>query len=110
MFKSHLIPYILLSLTLPFSGLSQNNAILACNQLASTLGTAIVETISGPDYNNTVNAPRNLLNTQINFQPACVVLAQQASDVQVAMKTIFEFEVDYAVLSGGHSLNKGWDK
>ncbi|KAF5343059.1 hypothetical protein D9758_011139 [Tetrapyrgos nigripes] len=104
-------PYIFLFLSVSFKGFALSNeaAQIACNQLASTLGTTLIENSTGPDFNNTVSAPRNLFNTQINFSPACIVLAQEASDVQVAMKTIFQHEVDYAVLAGGHSANEGWD-
>ncbi|THU91694.1 FAD-binding domain-containing protein [Dendrothele bispora CBS 962.96] len=83
------------------------NTLAACNRLQGLLGNTIVESSAGPDYNATVNSPRNLFNTE--FLPTCVILVTEAADVQVAMKTIFEYEVDYAVLAGGHSANIGWD-
>ncbi|KAK7435351.1 hypothetical protein VKT23_019702 [Stygiomarasmius scandens] len=83
-----------------------NNATLACNRLQTLLGT-IIETSTGPDFNATVNSPRNLFNTE--FRPACIVLAEDTADVQTAMAAIYEFEIDYAVQAGGHSANTGWN-
>ncbi|THV04042.1 FAD-binding domain-containing protein [Dendrothele bispora CBS 962.96] len=84
-----------------------SNATLACNQAQSILGDSTVQTPSDSDYAGASTAPWNLFNTQ--FKPACVVLPRNNTDVQVAMRSIFQFDVDYAVQAGGHSAMKGWN-
>lgn len=85
-------------------------AARTCQELQSTLGPAIVqERISGPEYATGANAAWNAFNTEINFQPTCIVFVKKTEDVQVAMKTIFDNEADSAVQAGGHSAMKGWN-
>lgn len=92
---------------------NQSAALIAaqtCQELQSTLGPAIVQNrISGPEYAIGANAAWNAFNTEINFQPTCIVFVKKTEDVQVAMKTIFDNEADYAVQAGGHSAMKGWN-
>ncbi|THU88134.1 FAD-binding domain-containing protein [Dendrothele bispora CBS 962.96] len=84
-----------------------SNANLACNQAQSILGDSTVQTPSDSDYGGASTAAWNLFNTQ--FKPAYVVLPRNSTDVQVAMRSIFQFDVNYAVQTGRHSAIKGWN-
>ncbi|KAE9397560.1 FAD-binding domain-containing protein [Gymnopus androsaceus JB14] len=98
------------------SGLSTNASTSTtpsaqtCLQLQLTLGPSIVQSRSfGPHYTIGVNSAWNAFNTEVNFQPACVVFATKAEHVQIAMKAIFDNNLDYAVQAGGHSAMRGWN-
>jgi hypothetical protein len=81
----------------------------ACQQLKYILNVnQTIVTDSGVDFDNTIAAAWNGANQQL--RPACAILPTTASHVQVAMKTIFDTKVRYAVQSGGHSGVKGWNK
>ncbi|KAF7297505.1 FAD-binding domain-containing protein [Mycena indigotica] len=83
------------------------NAVEACASINKSLGSPIVQTSSGPEYNFTVNNAWNVQNTL--FKPACIVFPRQASHVQTAMKAIFKAKVHYAVQAGSHTGMKGWN-
>ncbi|KAJ3998422.1 hypothetical protein F5050DRAFT_1567251 [Lentinula boryana] len=85
-------------------------AAQTCQQLQQSLGAPLVQTSSsGPDYSLGANGAWSTFNTEVNFQPTCIVFASNAEDVQTAMKTIYENEADYAVQAGGHSGMTGWN-
>ncbi|KAF9059421.1 hypothetical protein BDP27DRAFT_1431381 [Rhodocollybia butyracea] len=85
-------------------------AARTCNQIQQRLGPSLVQSkVSGSQYEFGANAAWNLFNTDVNFQPTCIVFVTNAEDVQVAMSTIFENGADYAVQAGGHSAMKGWN-
>ncbi|KAJ3982427.1 hypothetical protein F5890DRAFT_1607307 [Lentinula detonsa] len=85
-------------------------AAQTCQQLQQSLGAPVVQTSSsGPDYSLGANGAWSTFNTEVNFQPTCIVFASNAEDVQTAMKTIYENEADYAVQAGGHSGMTGWN-
>ncbi|KAE9397561.1 FAD-binding domain-containing protein [Gymnopus androsaceus JB14] len=87
------------------SGLSTN----ASTSITPPLKPANSSRSFGPQYAIGVNSAWNAFNNEVNFQPACVVFAAKAEHVQVAMKAIFDNDVDYAVQAGGHSAMKGWN-
>ncbi|THU92941.1 hypothetical protein K435DRAFT_780057, partial [Dendrothele bispora CBS 962.96] len=58
------------------------------------------------DYEDASTAAWNF-NTQ--FKPACVVLPRNSTDVQVAMRSTFQFDVNYALQAGRDSAMKGWN-
>ncbi|KAJ4481093.1 hypothetical protein J3R30DRAFT_3403353 [Lentinula aciculospora] len=85
-------------------------AAQTCQQLQQSLGTSIVQTpTSGPDYVLGANAAWSTFNTQVNYQPTCIVFANSAAHVQTAMREIYQNEADYAVQAGGHSGMTGWN-
>lgn len=80
---------------------------MACSFIESLLGAIKVQS-SGPQFEAGATEAWNLANAQL--QPACIVFPLETSDVQVAMKAIFQFSARYAVQAGGHSTMAGWDK
>ncbi|THV04055.1 FAD-binding domain-containing protein [Dendrothele bispora CBS 962.96] len=86
---------------------SSNNANLACSQARTSLGESIVQGVNDSDYQSAAEGYWNLFNTE--FNPTCIVFPRQSSHVQIAMRSIFEFDVDYAIQAGGHSGMKGWN-
>ncbi|KAF9261637.1 FAD-binding domain-containing protein [Marasmius fiardii PR-910] len=83
------------------------DASLACRVLQWTLTPQIVSLPDDPQYTNGTRSAWNVFNTE--YMPACVVFPREASHVQTAMKTVYEFRVRYAVQAGGHSAMKGWN-
>ncbi|KAJ7614519.1 FAD-binding domain-containing protein [Roridomyces roridus] len=81
-------------------------AASVCSSLWDTLGSTLVKS-SGPQYNATAAGTWNLFNSLDH--PTCIVYPQTASDVQVAMKSIYEQGARYAVQAGGHSAMIGWN-
>jgi hypothetical protein len=81
--------------------------VATCTLLRFTLGSSIIAS-SGAKYTAGVAGAWNFFNTQ--YAPACIVFPREASHVQAAMKTIFKYQVRYAVQAGGHSAMKGWNK
>ncbi|KAH7881274.1 uncharacterized protein C8R40DRAFT_1164677 [Lentinula edodes] len=85
-------------------------AVQTCQQLQQSLGPTIVQTsTSGSDYILGANGAWSTFNTEVNYQPTCIVFANEAEHVQTAMKTIYQNEADYAVQAGGHSGMTGWN-
>ncbi|KAF9041704.1 hypothetical protein BDP27DRAFT_1409392 [Rhodocollybia butyracea] len=82
------------------------NVPTACIALQAQLGSQKVQS-SGPGYETGATGAWNLANSQI--RPGCIVCPQESVDVQVAMKTIYEFDSRYSVQAGGHSAMIGWD-
>ncbi|KAJ7635382.1 hypothetical protein FB45DRAFT_721884, partial [Roridomyces roridus] len=78
----------------------------ACAVLRNTLGSTLVG-FSGSGYNATATGAWNLFNSL--DRPTCIVYPQTASDVQVTMRSIYEYEARYAVQAGGHSAMIGWN-
>ncbi|KAI3603944.1 fad binding domain-containing protein [Moniliophthora roreri] len=79
----------------------------ACSSLVSSLGSELVQSQSGSDFQDSVNTPLNLINTAL--VPACVVYPTNTSHVSTAMAAIYKAKSRYAVLAGGHSAMKGWN-
>lgn len=80
----------------------------ACSALQHQLGTATVQTSSGPEY---LNASTNAWNLFNDIQrPACIVFPESAGDVQAAMTMIFNHNIHYAVQAGSHTAMEGWNK
>lgn len=85
-------------------------AVQTCQQLQQSLGPTVVQTsTSGSDYILGANGAWSTFNTEVNYQPTCIVFANEAEHVQTAMKTIYQNEADYAVQAGGHSGMTGWN-
>ncbi|KAF5387249.1 hypothetical protein D9757_006852 [Collybiopsis confluens] len=84
-------------------------ATSACTELQSALGSSMVQPQTGPQYSAAANAAWNVFNTETNFQPTCIVFVNSTEDVQVAMKTVYKHQADYAVRAGGHSGMSGWN-
>ncbi|KAJ3727591.1 hypothetical protein C8R42DRAFT_572545 [Lentinula raphanica] len=85
-------------------------AFETCQQLQQSLGTPLVQTSSsGADYSLGANGAWSTFNTEVNYQPTCIVFASKAEDVQTAMKVIYQNGADYAVQAGGHSGMTGWN-
>ncbi|KAJ3795218.1 hypothetical protein GGU11DRAFT_245057 [Lentinula aff. detonsa] len=81
-----------------------------CAQLASSLGTSIVQTqSSGPEYSIGANFAWSTFNDEVNFQPTCIVFPNTSEHVQTAMKAIFQNKAEYSVQAGGHSGMTGWN-
>jgi len=82
----------------------------ACQKLKSTLNVdqAIVFSPGSDRYEAGATGAWNAANQQL--QPTCIVFPTNAVHVQVAMRTIFDTRVNYAVQAGGHSGMKGWNK
>ncbi|KAF7297479.1 FAD-binding domain-containing protein [Mycena indigotica] len=83
------------------------NALAACAALNKSLGSTLVQTSSGPEYDFSVHNAWNFQNTL--FNPTCIVFPRQTSHVQTAMKAIFKAKAHYAVQAGSHSAMKGWN-
>ncbi|KAK7450137.1 hypothetical protein VKT23_013020 [Stygiomarasmius scandens] len=105
--------FVLILVTLPLSSASDNTT-LACNNLQTLLDPSVVQfppTSNDPNsagnYTSTITSTWNLFNAE--FTPTCIVFPRTSSDVQVAMKEIFDSDVNYAVKAGGHSAMKGWN-
>ncbi|KAF9069819.1 FAD-binding domain-containing protein [Rhodocollybia butyracea] len=79
---------------------------MACSSIESLLGPTKIQS-SGPQFEAGATRAWNLANAQI--RPACIVFPLETSDVQVAMRTIFQFNTRYAIQAGGHSGMEGWD-
>jgi len=85
-----------------------SNVTLACAAIAFKLGSSIVQSASGAEYNATAHGAWSLFNSPQS--PTCIVFPGRTSHVQTAMSSIFNFNVDYAVRAGGHSAMTGWNK
>ncbi|KAK7019842.1 FAD-binding protein [Favolaschia claudopus] len=81
-------------------------ALQACNQLAVSLGSPILQT-SGNSYEKAATNAWNLENGQ--YQPTCIVFPTTSKHVQIAMKAIYAAKSHYAVQAGSHSAMKGWN-
>ncbi|KAK7043896.1 hypothetical protein VNI00_008062 [Paramarasmius palmivorus] len=79
----------------------------ACSSLVSLLGSELVQTQSGSDFQESVESPLNLVNNALI--PACVIYPTNTSHVSTAMSAIYKAKSRYAVLAGGHSAMKGWN-
>ncbi|KAJ7590538.1 FAD-binding domain-containing protein [Mycena floridula] len=82
-------------------------ADVACSRIQSALGTTITQTFQGPEHNSTATGAWNLVNDL--FHPTCIVFPRKTTDVQVAMKAIYEAKARYSVQAGGHSAMQGWN-
>ncbi|KAF9069630.1 FAD-binding domain-containing protein, partial [Rhodocollybia butyracea] len=102
--KAYLLIQMLLAATLSFA--QDQNATRACSSIERFLGPIKVQS-SGPQFEDGATGAWNLANAQL--RPACIVFPLETSDVQVAMKAIFQFNARYAVQAGGHSAMEGWD-
>ncbi|KAI3604585.1 fad binding domain-containing protein, partial [Moniliophthora roreri] len=79
----------------------------ACSSLVSLLGSELVQSQSGPDFQSSVDDPLNLINNALI--PACVVYPTNTTHVSAAMSAIYKAKSRYAVLAGGHSAMEGWN-
>uniref|UniRef100_A0A0W0GA70 FAD-binding PCMH-type domain-containing protein n=2 Tax=Moniliophthora roreri TaxID=221103 RepID=A0A0W0GA70_MONRR len=79
----------------------------ACSSLVSLLGSELVQSRSGPDFQSSVDDPLNLINNAL--VPVCVVYPTNTTHVSAAMSAIYKAKSRYAVLAGGHSAMKGWN-
>ncbi|KAI3604575.1 fad dependent [Moniliophthora roreri] len=79
----------------------------ACSSLVSLLGSELVQSQSGIDFQSSVNTPLNLINNAL--VPACVVYPTNTTHVSAAMSAVYQAKSRYAVLAGGHSAMKGWN-
>lgn len=103
--KIYILIQILLSATLSFA--QDQNATRACSSIESLLGPIKVQS-SGPQFEAGATGAWNLANAQLRL--ACIVFPLETSDVQVAMKAIFQSNARYAVQAGGHSAMEGWNR
>ncbi|KAH8827668.1 hypothetical protein DL96DRAFT_1708997 [Flagelloscypha sp. PMI_526] len=79
----------------------------ACNATLAALGASKVAFVGSSAFTDATSSPRNEFNqAQV---PACVVHPVSTDDVSVAMKQIFKYNANYAVMSGGHQANIGWN-
>ncbi|KAK5997685.1 FAD-dependent monooxygenase sdcF [Cladobotryum mycophilum] len=83
---------------------AQANAV-CCNALTKTL-PGIVYAPSSPDYDRLIN--HRWSNTAI-LHPGCVVTPKAAEDVSKAIKIIVNNQCQFAVKSGGHNANAGFN-
>ena len=84
------------------------DASAGCRGLQQVLGTSIVQTPTGPDYEAGATAAWNLQNSQ--GRPACVVFPESTNHVALTMSVIFRLKIRYAVIAGGHTGVDGWNR
>ncbi|ROW09241.1 hypothetical protein VPNG_05896 [Cytospora leucostoma] len=103
------------SLDLPANLASDLTADLARDSRANTTATLACKTalkLLGSDV--VAVPPLNQSTVDINWsqacweEPSCIIQVKTTEHVATALKIINQFEVQFAVRSGGHSPNPGW--
>jgi len=84
------------------------DAPAGCRALQLVLGTTVVQTPTGPDYETGRTDARNLLNAQ--ERPACIVFPTSTNHVALTMAVIYRLKIRYAVIAGGHAGDDGWNR